>query len=85
MDRTSGNVRVVFGSNYPSLVSALVPASVCGFSHLYLVTADIALQETPCSVCVETRATALQVSHVTNYLNYLNSWDRIVVFGICIW
>jgi len=61
MDRTSGNVRVVFGSNYPSLVSALVPASVCGFSHLYLVTADIALQETPCSVCVETRATALQV------------------------
>ena len=61
MDRNSGNVRVVFSSNYPSLVSALVPAALCGISHMYLVTTDIALQETPCSVCVETRATALQV------------------------
>ena len=61
MDRNSGNIRVVISSNYPSLVSSLVPASLCGISHLYLITADIALQETPCSVCVETRATALQV------------------------
>ena len=61
MDRNSENIRIVISSNYPSLVSSLVPASLCGISHLYLITADIALQETPCSVCVETRATALQV------------------------
>ena len=61
MDRDSENVRSRITSNYPSLVSSLVPASLCGMSHLYLITADIALQETPCSVCVETRATALQV------------------------
>ena len=39
----------------------LVPGSLAGMSHSTMITDDILLQDTACSVCVETRATALQV------------------------
>ena len=45
----------------PAALSMFVSGSLCGMAHDVMVTNDIALQETPCIVCVETRATALQV------------------------
>lgn len=80
MDRNSGNIKMTISSNYPSLVSSLVPGSLCGMSHLYLITADIALQETPCSVCVETRATALQVI-CGAWIPYVSSLLGFVMVG----
>ena len=77
MNMSNGNFRVYVQSNYPSLVSAMVPGALCGMSHMYWVTADILLQETPCSVCVETRSTALQVicgawiPYVSSLLGYV--------------
>jgi len=37
------------------------PAAVTGLAHQELITKDILLQETKCSVCLETRAMSLQV------------------------
>jgi len=46
----------------PAALSTLVGGSLSGMTHDFMVTHDILLQKTGCSVCVETRATALQVS-----------------------
>ena len=57
--RLTGKMRT--WSYMPAALAMTVPASLCGQLHQFIVN-DIALQETPCSVCVETRATAYQVA-----------------------
>eukprot|EP00090_Calanus_glacialis_P039269 TRINITY_DN68393_c0_g1_i1.p1 TRINITY_DN68393_c0_g1~~TRINITY_DN68393_c0_g1_i1.p1 ORF type:complete len:229 (-),score=59.93 TRINITY_DN68393_c0_g1_i1:88-774(-) len=46
----------------PIPLSVLVPGSLAGMYHEFLITNDILLQETACPVCVETRAIAGQVA-----------------------
>jgi len=46
----------------PVPLSMLVPGSLAGMFHEKMITNDILLQETPCPVCVETRAIAGQVA-----------------------
>ena len=45
----------------PLPLSVFVPGALSGLFHESYITNDILLQETPCSVCVETRAIAGQV------------------------
>ena len=58
LDSGIGSVSGVF---IPKTLSVLVPGSLAGMAHDEMIVNDVIIQETPCTVCVETRATALQV------------------------
>ena len=64
----------------PIALPALVPGSLCGMTHQFCVSHDIYLQETSCSVCLETRATALQVT-IGAWLPFLSSIAGTLILG----
>ena len=64
----------------PVALPVMVPGAVCGMSHDFCVTHDILLQETPCTVCLETRATALQVT-LGAFLPFVSSLAGTLLLG----
>ena len=64
----------------PVVLPVMVPAAVCGLTHDFYVTHDIFLQETPCTVCLETRATSLQVT-LGAFLPFVSSVAGTLLLG----
>ena len=73
-------VRTAPGRWLPVALPVMVPGALCGMSHDFLVTHDIFLQETSCSVCLETRATALQVT-LGAFLPFVSSVAGTMLLG----
>ena len=64
----------------PVALPVIVPGTLCGMSHDFFVTHDIFLQETSCTVCLETRATALQVT-LGAFLPFVSSLAGTLLLG----
>ena len=68
------------GKWLPIVLPMMVPGALCGLTHEFFVTHDIYLQETRCSVCLESRATALQVT-LGAWLPFISSLIGTVILG----
>ena len=64
----------------PAVLPVMVPGALCGMSHDFCVSHDIILQETPCTVCLETRATSLQVA-LGAFLPFVSAVAGTLVLG----
>ena len=64
----------------PVVLPVMVPGALCGLTHDFYVSHDIILQETPCTVCLETRATSLQVA-LGAFLPFVSSVAGTLLLG----